>query len=605
MSPRSRTPNPVERHLQSFELDLSEPALVVREGRREGEVLPIGAGILIGRGVECELTFNDPRVSRRHAQVSREPGGIFIRDCPSQNGTWVNGIRVNRGRLYHRDIVRIGSVSLRVHIPPQAPEVFDETPIVTEPRFAKPVSASEYPSLGSMSADDYLTALGFDSATDSNQSDPGAMRRQTLHFAVLFEVSRHLQKAWRDGAVLDAVSDILLRHLGCHRLIIAKLETTDDGGEHFRTIHSRDHRSTEADGGERLTSTTFARRAARRREGVITNDPGRDMSLEVAQSLIFTSARAILCVPMLFEGEVLGVVEVSAVNPTHSFSEQDLDLMTVSAALIGAALQNQWLTSGQERMIAELRDTREQLLEAQRLTVEGQEVLIRREQLSTLQMFAKKMVHEMRNTLGPVQLVTMIQERYPEDAEVAGIVHDVLEASETALDLADNLHKYAADGHQKEASVEPTDIAATVRSAHRYLRWDPDVVHRRIQLQLDVQQAPVVSANRRKLRQILINLTRNAAQAIRHDSGRVRLSVDCDQVHAFIRVADNGLGMGFDVGTRIFDQGFTTRTHEDGMGLGLDICKSGIEAYGGTIELCTWPDHGTTFTIRLPLLRQD
>jgi len=592
----------VERHLQSFELDLSEPAIVVREGRREGEVHAIGSGLLIGRGVECDLTFNDPRVSRRHAQIKCEAGGIYIRDCPSQNGTWVNGIRVNRGRLYHRDIIRIGSVSLRVHIPPQVVEVTDDSPVVSEPRFAKPVSALDYPSLGSMSADDYLTALGFDSLVESGEGDPGAMRRQTLHFAVLFEVSRHLQKAWRDGAILDAVSDILLRHLRCHRLIIARLDRSDEATS-FETIHCRDHRSTEGGGNERLTSTTFARRAAQRREGVITNDPGRDMSLEVAQSLIFTSARAILCVPMLFEGEVLGVVEVSAVNPAHRFSEQDLDLMTVSAALIGAALQNHWLASSQEQMIAELRDTREQLLEAQRLTEERQEDLIRREQLSTLQMFAKKMVHEMRNTLGPVQLVTMIQERYPGDNEVAGIVHDVLEASETALDLADNLHKYAADGHHKETAIEPTDVAATVRSAHRYLRWDPDVVHRRIRLQLEVHHTPVVAANRRKLRQVLINLTRNAAQAIRHEKGRVRLTVDADESHAYIRVADNGCGIGLDVAMRVFKQGFTTRTREDGMGLGLDICKSTVEAFGGAIEVNTWPDSGSTFTLRLPLTR--
>lgn len=592
----------VERHLQSFELELSEPAVVVREGRREGEVHAISGGLLIGRGVECDLTFNDPRVSRSHAEITREGSGIYIRDCPSQNGTWVNGIRVNRGRLYHRDIIRIGSVSLRVHIPPQVEAFVEETPPVTEPRFSKPVSASEFPSLGSMSADDYLTALGFDSAADENLSDPGAMRRQTLHFAVLFEVSRHLQKAWRDGAVLDAVSDILLRHLHCHRLIIARLVQGRDGAlDTFETVHCRDHRSTEGVQGERLTSTTFARRAAERREGVITNDPSRDMSLEVAQSLIFTSARAILCVPMLFEDDVLGVVEISAVNPAHSFSEQDLDLMTVSAALIGSALQNQWLNSSREKMIEELRETREQLLEAQRLTEERQEDLIRSEQLSTLQMFAKKMVHEMRNTLGPVQLVTMIQERYPEDAEVAGIVHDVLEASETALDLADDLHKYAADGHQSALAVEPTDVAATVRSAHRYLRWDPDVVHRRIALQLNVEAEPVVLAHRRRLRKVIINLTRNASQAITHDDGRVRMTVSTEGSDVLIQVADNGCGMGLEVATRIFEKGFTTRKHQDGMGLGLDICASHIQHFGGRIEVSSWPGHGSTLTVRLPM----
>ena len=189
------------------DMGITKPALIVRDGRRAGEVVMINKQLLMGRGVDCDLTFNDPRISRSHALVTRERTGIFIRDFPSQNGTWVNGIRLNRGRLHHRDIVRIGSVSLRVHIPRDAIEPSAETPVLVPERFAKPVEDSIYPRLGTLSADAFLTAYGFESTTDDGMGDPREMRRRALHLVVLFEVSRTLQQAWRDGAVLDQVAD--------------------------------------------------------------------------------------------------------------------------------------------------------------------------------------------------------------------------------------------------------------------------------------------------------------------------------------------------------------------------------------------------------------
>ena len=583
------------------DIGVNTPALIVRDGRRAGEVIVIGKQLMMGRGVDCDLTFNDPRISRSHAVVTRESSGIYIRDFPSQNGTWVNGIRLNRGRLHHRDIVRIGSVSLRVHIPDDPTTPGAETPVAVPERFAKPVEESIYLRLGKLSADAFLTAYGFESTTDDGMGDPRELRRRALHLVVLFEVSRTLQQAWRAGAVLDQVSDILLRHLTCHQLVIARCRRNPTGQHEFETIHSRDHKGNSNDPEVSLTSTTFARAAVAREAGLITNDPRSDNRLDNADSVIFTSARALMCVPMVVEDDVIGVVEVSSINPAHSFAELDLDLITVAATLIGAALQNQWMVAQREQFIAELENARTQLLAAQREREELQEELIQQEQLATLRVFARTMVHELRNTLGPVQAVGILQEKYPEDADVSGVVDDVMEAGNTALDLADNLYAYATSGEPASHVLQPVDVASVVRSVCRYSRWDPSVVHQRVQLQVRVEAEPTVIAHRRRLRQVLINLVRNAAQSIRHAKGRVRVTLREVDGHAEVCVADNGSGIGIDTAHKVFQHEFTTKRTNEGMGIGLSISKTIIDGFAGSIEFGSWPGHGTSFRVRIPL----
>jgi pSer/pThr/pTyr-binding forkhead associated (FHA) protein len=69
--------------------------------------------IVIGRSRECDLTVDDPNVSRRHAEVRRENGTWWIVDLGSTNGVEVNGKRVERARLEPHDAIVVGTTELR------------------------------------------------------------------------------------------------------------------------------------------------------------------------------------------------------------------------------------------------------------------------------------------------------------------------------------------------------------------------------------------------------------------------------------------------------------------------------------------------------------
>jgi PAS domain S-box-containing protein len=129
----------------------------------------------------------------------------------------------------------------------------------------------------------------------------------------------------------------------------------------------------------------------------------------------------------------------------------------------------------------------------------------------------------------------------------------------------------------------------------------------RIDLVLDLDQAlPAIEADEDQIVQLLINLIINAQHALDTKEGDRRLTVrtrlDRRARQAVIEVADNGPGVPADVAGRIFEPFFTTKDVGTGTGLGLSVCKSLVEAHGGTLSLHPNPGGGACFRATLALL---
>ncbi len=120
------------------------------------------------------------------------------------------------------------------------------------------------------------------------------------------------------------------------------------------------------------------------------------------------------------------------------------------------------------------------------------------------------------------------------------------------------------------------------------------------QIETDFAVLPVVSADPNKLKQVVINLVMNAAQALGY-GGKVTLQTRSrgnDEVELVI--SDNGPGMAADIQRQVFKPFFTTKADGEGTGLGLYICDNIIKEHGGSIALKSKPGEGTAFVIRLP-----
>jgi FixJ family two-component response regulator len=126
-----------------------------------------------------------------------------------------------------------------------------------------------------------------------------------------------------------------------------------------------------------------------------------------------------------------------------------------------------------------------------------------------------------------------------------------------------------------------------------------------VQLTCVLPPGCIVCAVRTQMQQLILNLVSNASQSLRErQDGERRLTlrlarIACDR--AEIRVSDSGVGVAAEHRDRLFDPFFTTRS--DGLGMGLAICRSIVEAHGGEICAQSNDDGGATFRVTLPVVR--
>ena len=115
---------------------------------------------------------------------------------------------------------------------------------------------------------------------------------------------------------------------------------------------------------------------------------------------------------------------------------------------------------------------------------------------------------------------------------------------------------------------------------------------------------PLVLGHKGQLQQVILNLVRNAADAMDSVSGRARILTkkrihDSDGV--LLSVEDSGTGIAATDIDRIFELFFTTKSQ--GMGMGLSICRSIIETHNGRLWASSGVDYGSVFNIMLPAIR--
>lgn len=106
--------------------------------------------------------------------------------------------------------------------------------------------------------------------------------------------------------------------------------------------------------------------------------------------------------------------------------------------------------------------------------------------------------------------------------------------------------------------------------------------------------------DRCKIRQVLVNMIKNAAEALDEKSdGVVIVCLSKEEKNIKLEIIDNGCGIAMDAKESIFIEGISINK-KNGSGLGLPISKKIIESHGGTIDVVSAPDSGTIFTIRIP-----
>ena len=244
------------------------------------------------------------------------------------------------------------------------------------------------------------------------------------------------------------------------------------------------------------------------------------------------------------------------------------------------------LVAAFNQMTGELSDARERLMRAERI--------------AAWQEIARRIAHEIKNPLTPIQLSIETLRRahrsaHPDFEEILD------ESTQTILEEVQRLRHIVTEFSQFARMPKPSkgevDLNEIIRHAVGLYEGEGDSLV--VELDLD-ESIPRVQADRDQLMQVLHNLLANARDATQQaEAPRVRVVSFGVTNGVGFTVADNGHGFDATVRSQIFTPYFTTKA-ESGTGLGLAIVHRIVAEHGGTIEVAGAPGRGAQFTVTLP-----
>ena len=283
----------------------------------------------------------------------------------------------------------------------------------------------------------------------------------------------------------------------------------------------------------------------------------------VSQTLSFDT-RSLMGIPMVTKDKVIGVLEALNKNDGE-FSETDEDMLTVLGAQAAVAIQNTRLFQ-QSDLIAEF-------------------------------------VHELRTPLSSLSTATYLLTR-PEisreqaDQIVKNIHTETLRLNTLASSFLDLARLESGRVQFQKSSFQLEEVIEDCKSI---VQSKADESHIAIKTKVP-EDMPPVSADRDKIKQVLLNLMSNAIKYNR-PGGKLKVEAGCNQREWHIKVSDTGLGIPEEAMPNLFTKFFRVRGAENyaiGTGLGLSICKQIVQGHGGRIEVKSKMGEGTTFTVIIP-----
>lgn len=221
--------------------------------------------------------------------------------------------------------------------------------------------------------------------------------------------------------------------------------------------------------------------------------------------------------------------------------------------------------------------------------------------LRDLSLLAGGLAHEIRNPLSTVNLnLQMLEEDLGEtDCDDDGVrrarnrVEKIRREVNRLSDVLDDFLRFARMPQPERA---PTDLNALIEDLVSFMQ--AEARSQKVSLRTNYTELPACSLDSDMMRQALINLIKNAEQAM-PEGGDIMLCTEREGDQAVVTITDTGAGMDEGTLQRIFHPYFSTK--REGNGLGLPTVRRIVEEHGGAISVMSEKGRGTRFTIRLPL----
>jgi signal transduction histidine kinase len=309
--------------------------------------------------------------------------------------------------------------------------------------------------------------------------------------------------------------------------------------------------------------------------------PGAHES-RLRENLIESGIRAVLAMPMVREGRLIGSLVVSRNRP-GDFPAETIELLRTFATQSALAIQN-------ARLFREIEDKSRQLEAASRHKSE----------------FLANMSHELRTPLNAIIGFSevLMQRMFGElNAKQDEYLRDIYDSGRHLLSLInDILDLSKIEAGRMELELTDFDPPTAIDSALTLVR--ERATRRGIALQKTLdERLGQVQADERKVRQVVLNLLSNAIK-FTPEGGRIEIHAVPVDGSVEVSVTDTGVGIAPEDQAAVFEefrQVGASAARQEGTGLGLALCRKFVELHGGTIWVTSAVGAGSTFTFRLPV----
>ncbi|MCA1594429.1 MAG: sigma 54-interacting transcriptional regulator [Acidobacteria bacterium] len=299
------------------------PRLAAIAGPLKDSVFALGGEeFSIGRDSSNQISVSDRLLSRRHCLIKRVDGRFRIRDLASLNSTYVNGVPIKEEFLEHGDLIAVGDSRLVF--------LLHEGEV---PQASHPVQVSEQNLLARttvrLKVED---ALYLQPAPDWSSLPP--LARMARDLTVLVKISTAINAVREPQELQRQLLQHIFEVVPAERGAILLVDESHEVSAVFGWDRGK--------GAEKpvQVSRTIARRVMDESVAILSNDILASEDFAVSESLEASHISSLLCVPMLLFGRALGCIYLSTTDPTTSFKEEHLHLLTVVSGIAAVALHN-------------------------------------------------------------------------------------------------------------------------------------------------------------------------------------------------------------------------------------------------------------------------
>lgn len=519
---------------------------------------------LIGRSSEA-LPIDDTTVSRRHAELTPDADEWYIRDLDSQNGTYVNGVRISGRVLLHLgDQIRVGS-SLYVFgqgrdDDPSLVRVSGDVETEVEARIASNEDSVAY------------EAAPADAAVD--------------HLRIIYKLTELTTQITAARDLLQAVMDLVFEEFRPERGVIM-LGRTGDEELSPAVVRTGDDptRPGTAEDVPFTVSRTILAAAIDDGEGVLSSNAMTDPRFKAGDSVQEYQIRSAICSPVRFRDQTFGAIYIDSSTTNLTFSKEQLALMNAIGRHTALALAN--IDQAQRR------------LHAERLAAVGEAV-------ASLSHSIKNILQGLR---GGADLVEIGLTKG--DQKTARNGWDILKRNlDRIVQLTMNM---LAFGRRPTLELEATKLGKLVEDCVRL--YEPRCAEQGIALIADVDhEMPPIHLDPGLVHQAVMNLIGNAVEAVEPGEGAVTVravfhepamgpiparGVLTPSPWCEVAVIDNGPGIPNDKLGWIFEP-FNTTKGLRGTGLGLAVTRRIAADHRGRIRVESAQGRGSAFRLLLP-----